>query len=366
MAKLIDSEMYTRAILETAVDGIITINEDGVIESINSAATKMFGYRADEMLGQNVTMLMPSPHKEQHDAYIQKYLKTGEKKIIGIGREIVAQKKDGTIFPVALAVSEVQLEDKIIFTGIIHDITERKQIEAELIKSREHLEEQVSERTKDLLLANERLQVVLEEKEMLLKETHHRVKNNLQIISSLFQLQADQSTNRELQSILKECQNRVDSMALIHERLYHSENLANIDFGKYIQELVPDIFHSYTVHSANVALKVEAEEIALGIDTAIPCSLILNELLSNSLKYAFPHGRKGNLCVKLCQKEDKDLELTVSDNGIGLPVEVDFSRTKSLGLRLVRILTNQLRGTAEVDRSSGTTFVITFREKTND
>lgn len=368
----LSKEVVFQAIVETAVDGIITINEKGIIESFNSSAEKMFGYDSSEIIGQKINLLMPPSHSENHDQYITRYLKTGEKKIIGIGRVVEAKKKDGSIFPAELAVSEVWVKGRVLFAGIIHDVTERKRIEKELQRSKDHLEEQVAKRTEELLFAkeqaegataqfkhiNKELQVALEEKEMLVREIHHRVKNNLQIISSLFQLQSDQSVNEELKVILKESQNRVDSMALIHEKLYQSNNLAKIDFGKYLQELITDIFNSYDI-SGEVHLKVDIENVTLGIDSAIPCSLILNELISNSLKYAFTHSKNGVLRVELHQNE-KQLSLIVSDSGIGLPENIDFYSTKSLGLRLVRILTNQLKGTVELKRDAGTTFVITF------
>ncbi len=206
----------------------------------------------------------------------------------------------------------------------------------------------------------DQLQAALREKEVLLKEIHHRVKNNLQIISSLFTLQLQRTENEGLRTILKESQNRVESMALIHEKLYQTKNLAQIDFGTYLQELVADLFHSYRIPHHSVSLELDVQSILLSVDTAIPCSLILNELVSNALKYAFVDGSAGKLRITLHPHENNRAQLCVQDNGVGLPEVLNFQTTKSLGLRLVRILTNQLRGTVDLEVHPGTTFTIVF------
>ena len=156
-AVLRDSEARTRAILQTAVDGIITIDTGGLIESFNPAAERLFGYTADEVLGQNISMLMPSPYRQEHDSYLARYLQTGEPHIIGIGREVCARRRDGTTFPISLAVSEVHLAGRRIFTGIVHDLTARVQAEEALRRSRDELEVRVQERTAELTAANEEI-----------------------------------------------------------------------------------------------------------------------------------------------------------------------------------------------------------------
>lgn len=199
----------------------------------------------------------------------------------------------------------------------------------------------------------------LEQKEILLKEIHHRVKNNLQIISSLFAMQTNYTEDQNILDILKDSQNRVDSMAMIHERLYSSDDLANIHFGRYIEDLATDIFHSYNVRSGAIALKFDLEDISISLDDAIPCALILNELISNTLKYAYPDDRSGELRIMM-QYCDNQYTLAVSDDGVGLPAGLDIKKTKSLGLRLVRILTSQLKGTVDINSSQGTTVKICF------
>jgi len=215
--------------------------------------------------------------------------------------------------------------------------------------------------------AEEQIKASLREKELLLKEIHHRVKNNLQVVSSLLDFQSEYIEDKQALDVFKESQNRVRSMALVHEQLYQSEGLARIDFAEYVQDLTAHLFRSYGVNWDVVSLKINVGNVLLGVDTAIPCGLIIGELVSNSLKYAFPGGRacsersesKGEIRIDLHSDDDK-LTLIVSDNGVGFPEDLDFPKTETLGLRLVNMLTRQLKGTIELDRSGGTAFKITF------
>jgi two-component sensor histidine kinase len=186
------------------------------------------------------------------------------------------------------------------------------------------------------------------------------VKNNLQIVSSLLFLQETRTEHPVAAAVLKESRNRVKSMALIHERLYQSPNLGSVDMGKYTRNLVSDLRRSYGAENSLVRLTVTVEDITLGITEAIPCGLIINELVSNALKHAFPKGRAGELTIQLVRGNTNQITLTVSDNGIGFPEHVDFRQSPSLGLTLINSLVEQLNGTIELDRSKGTTFTITF------
>jgi two-component sensor histidine kinase len=206
--------------------------------------------------------------------------------------------------------------------------------------------------------AEEQLQRSLAEKEVLLKEIHHRVKNNMQVIISLLNLQTDNIDDSTVRAMFEESRNRVSSMALIHEKLYRSEDLARIDFKEYLHGLVQGIADTYKRH--DVHLSVEMESIALDVNVGIPCGLIVNELISNSLKHAFPKGRKGLIRVGINKNREGNYVLTVEDNGIGFPAEKDFRKTSSLGLRLVNVLTGQICGTIALSRSEGTRFCITF------
>ncbi|MCE5214816.1 MAG: PAS domain S-box protein [Methanobacterium sp.] len=214
----------------------------------------------------------------------------------------------------------------------------------------------------DLKMAEEKLKESLSEKEMLLKEIHHRVKNNLMIISSLLNLQSGYLKDEESKGLFQESENRARSMALIHERLYQSTDLKNIDFGEYIETLVNELFLNYTDGSGRINLKINKEEIGMDINTAIPLSLIVNELVTNSLKHAFPEDRTGDIEIDFHSKDDK-YELIVKDNGVGLPEDLDYTRTDSLGMQLVTSLTAQIDGEIEMERTEGTTFKIILPKK---
>ena len=198
------------------------------------------------------------------------------------------------------------------------------------------------------------------EKEVLLKEIHHRVKNNLQVISSLASLQSKTIQDPGSLRLFRESQDRIHSMALIHTKLYESQDLASIYFPEYIQSLTSYLFDSYERKTKAVDLVLEIEEIFLDIDHAIPLGLILTELVSNSLKHAFSNGKKGVLYIELfSDQRGSNTILVVRDNGIGFPKSIDFNNTDSLGLRLVNTLVRQLRGDIILDRSVGTSFRIT-------
>lgn len=208
--------------------------------------------------------------------------------------------------------------------------------------------------------AEVRIQQALNEKEVLLKEVHHRVKNNLQVISSLLSLQAAQAPDPGTRDILRESQNRVRSMALIHEKLYQSSNLARVDFAGYLHNLVNSLSQTYQVNSDRVAIRIQCEKIELDIDTAIPCGLIVNELVSNSLKYAFPDGASGTIEVSCQRTPDQRYRLVVADNGTGLAYGDDLTKGTSLGLKLVTSLTQQIEGEMVVDGKKGARFEIHF------
>jgi PAS domain S-box-containing protein len=254
------------------------------------------------------------------------------------------------------------------------DVTERKRAEAELKRYQEQLERLVNERTAELAEANSHLQneiaerrvaeelvnSSLAEKEVLLKEIHHRVKNNLQIISTLLDLQSDAIRDKEAIKSFRESQDRIKAMALIHERLYESSDIATIDFGRYIGDLSVNLFESYQTDPGRVSLKVDCGDISMEIDRAIPCGLIVNELVSNALKHAFPEGRKGEISIGLHSCDDELVSITVSDNGIGLPPALDIRNTATLGLQLVNMLARQLGGQLSMESASGTAFTIGF------
>ena len=210
-------------------------------------------------------------------------------------------------------------------------------------------------------LAEKQIEDSLKEKETLLKEIHHRVKNNMQIVSSLLSLQTQNIEDKKYKDIFIDSQNRIHAMALIHEKLYHSENLAHINFKEYIDEIVSNISSSYGLNS-NIKIDINVENIPINIDNAVPCGLIINELITNSLKYAFPKGRRGKIQISVKSKENNLIQLSIGDDGIGIPKDLDIRNAKTLGLTLITALAeNQLDGEIIINREKGTEFQINFR-----
>ena len=220
---------------------------------------------------------------------------------------------------------------------IAHDITERKEIE-------------------------EKLEKTLEEKDILMKEIYHRTKNNLMVISSLLSLQSRYIKDKDTQSIFKESQNRAKSMAMVHEKLYRSGDLKHLNFTEYIENLSNDLYNTYTMDKSLVKLDLDIEDIKLDVEISVPLALILNELLTNSLKHAFPDGTGGEITVDM-NRYDGGYNLSVSDNGIGFPEDLDYHNTDTLGMLIVNSLTDQIDGELNLDRNKGTKFTVTFKDK---
>lgn len=208
--------------------------------------------------------------------------------------------------------------------------------------------------------AEKQIKASLKEKEVLLKEIHHRVKNNLQIISSLLKLQSRSTDNIQTLAMFKESQCRIRTMALIHEKLYQSKDLSRVNFAEYIASLSANLFRSYEVDLSAIKLITNIENIFLEIDVAVPCGLIINELVSNSLKYAFPSGSSGEIKIELYSIDERSLILIVGDNGVGISQNLDWQNLKTLGLQLVNSLVEQLGGSVNIDSRRGTEFRIIF------
>jgi len=358
--KLKNSEKKFRLLYENNLSMYFTVDTSGLVISVNSFGAEQLGYTENELIGNPVVNVFFDDDKEFIQKQIENCLNSPYSPFTW---ELRKHKKDGSVIWVQEHASAVENEEGNIVVLIACDnITHRKTVEDELKKIKGMLETNVTERTLQLSNINyqlskeieERKRVEdtikssLEEKEILLREIHHRVKNNLQIISSLLSLQSNNSNDENLHKQFRESQNRIYSMALIHEHLYESENLTKIEFDSYIRTLAFTLHETYEQKDLNVIINVKIEDIYLGIDVAIPCGLIVNELISNSLQHAFPN--KGNNEYK-------------SDNGIGIPENLDIKKTDTLGLQLVYGLTQQIKGNVELDRSVGTKFRISFKDK---
>ncbi len=257
---------------------------------------------------------------------------------------------DGSVKYVRVVAQAVRDESgKLEYIGAGMDVTEQH-------RARAVLEEDIARRKR----AEEQLQASLEEKDALLKEVHHRVKNNLQLISSLLSLQAARIAEPAVAELFAESRNRVRSMALVHENLYRAGNFARISMATHIQNLCAHLTRAYGMNRRPVELAIRIGDVQLDLDRAVPCGLIVNELVSNALKHAFPDGRAGRVCVELRPFRDEQHVLVVGDDGVGLPADLDHRRANSLGLQLVDDLTQQLHGHVMVNRDGGTTFTITF------
>lgn len=238
---------------------------------------------------------------------------------------------------------------------------------SEIVKFRKHLEtlERRIQELESLEMERQRIEFQLksslEEKELLLKEIHHRVKNNMAVISSFLNLQATQFKDRAVQDAFADTRRRIRSMALVHEQLCNSGNLAKIYFPHYMEELAGRIAQSREFNSVGVEVEINADKIYLGIDTAVPCGMLINELLANAFKYAFPNGQGGKILLSMKDLGEEGYRLEVSDNGVGIPEDLNLEEPKSFGLQLVNLLGQQLNGLVEIDRSNGTRVSITFK-----
>ena len=246
------------------------------------------------------------------------------------------------------------------FTDRDEELLVRLATHAAIAIQNAQLYRQVQEELVQRRQAEAQLTASLREKEVLLKEVHHRVKNNLQIVSSLLELQSDALDDAALLAQFRDSQDRIRSMALVHETLYQSQELARLDLAHYIHTLSAQLVQSYNIDPQRITVRIQVHTVVLDMDQAIPCGLILNELLSNAFKYAFPHNCSGEVYVALHADTAQQVALVVRDDGIGFPDEIDFRHTESLGLQLVVMLTEQLQGTITLERADGTTFTLTF------
>ncbi len=329
-----DSEEKYRTLFESDPNYMVLVGLDGVILDVNDAILNFSGLSKERLIGERFTDLGFFP-KEDAQLHIENLFLAIKKESVQAFQCKIINKTGGYSW---IESQLVPLEKEGKLTSILviaTDITERK-------------------------IATDQLKSSLLEKEVLLKEIHHRVKNNMQIISSLLNLQTHHVHNDKIAvDVLKESQNRVKSMAMIHEKLYQSKDFTNIKFDDYIERLISELFYSYNIRKDRIKPSIEVEEVRLNIETAVPCGLIISELVSNSLKHAFPGG-EGELNLSLKIVDDK-YELIISDNGIGFPKELDFENTESLGLQLVNNLVKQIDGEIKLDKSHGTKFTIVFR-----
>jgi PAS domain S-box-containing protein len=323
-------------ILDLAADAIIAVNVRHSIIFFNRSAEAAFGYSAEEVCAKPLKFLLPGGLGDSRRQRMR-FDRRGEPAWDRPERrEIIARRKDGSEFPAAVSLAKIEFGGRTVLSLMLQDVTARA-------------------------FTEERLRAALREKDVLLDEVHHRVKNNLQVIISLLGLQARSIKDSATRIKFDESRYRIQAMAILHEILDESSSLAEIDFADYIQRLVAHVVRSYGAMD-RIRTRLNLDPLSCHRDVALPCGLIVNEVLSNALKYAFPGGRTGEVQIELRREPSGRVHLLIADNGIGLPRECDWQTSSTLGLRLVRTLARQIEANIQVTGGDGTVFSIAFRD----
>lgn len=321
-------------ILRLATDAIIAVDVRKSVIFFNRSAEAMFGYSAQEVRAKPLKLLFRGGLAGFHPERIGTLEKFPDE--ASAYREIVGRCKDGSEFPARVSLSKIEFDGEIILSLTLQDVMSHA-------------------------FTEERLRATLREKEVLLEEVHHRVKNNLQVITSLLGLQARSIKDPATRIKFDESRYRIQAMAILHEILDESSSLAEIDFADYIQRLVAHLVRSYGA-IGRIRPRLRMDRLSCHRDVALPCGLIVNEVLSNALKYAFPGGKTGEVQIELRREPSGRVHLLMADNGIGLPRGFDWQTSPTLGLRLVRTLARQIEANMQVNSGSGTAFSITFHD----
>ncbi len=323
------------AILNSIIDGILQLDMKGKIMRINKRITEFGGWTDEEIVGKNIrhlNMFSPNSLRKMYSYFIKTI--SGQKVQI---QEIEIFTRSGKRKTVEILGSLLKKNEKPVgVITVIRDITERKKTEEQLKKT-------------------------LKEKEILMREIHHRVKNNMQIMLSLLRLQSRQLKNREALEVLGVWRNRIRTIALIHEKLYRSEDMTRINFKDYVQALVFSLFNAFEAKESDIQIKVKVKDVFLDINTAIPLGQIINELISNAIMHAFPGKRKGQICLDMHAENKDQYILIISDNGVGIKENANFKNPHTLGFQLVNDLVDQVSGSIELDGRDGTSFRIIFK-----
>jgi PAS domain S-box-containing protein len=327
------AERLVRGVLEAAPDAMIVIDESGAITLANTMAMRMFGYEQSTLVGSCVDALVPEQSRAAHAGHRRSYVEQPRARAMGEGRELLGLRSDGSTFPVEISLNSLESSGRTLVVSSVRDITARR-------------------------AAEQRLQASLQEKELLLKEIHHRVKNNLQVVASMLTLQAELAADADAKGMLEACRQRVTSMALVHEKLYGAADLRRMD----LRELIRDIAAMLIAGGNGISLQLHSggEPIVVDIETAFPASLIANELITNAIKHAFVGRSRGTISLDLELTTLGRVRLQVADDGVGGVTPETFEGGGSLGSTIVRRLVRQIGGVLAVEDGPGARISITF------
>jgi PAS domain S-box-containing protein len=336
-----DGDLF-RLALEAAPAGMLMIDRAaGGIMLVNAQIERLFGYAREELIGRSLAMLVPERYRAQGPWFDDDFFRAAQTRPMSGNRELFGLREDGREIPVEISLTPVRTPKGDYILASIVDITERQRAI-----------EQLRERSDDLAAS-------LKERDVLLQEVHHRVKNNLQVISSLINMQIRKGGEGAPREVLTECKRRVEAIGLIHEKLYQSHDYARVPFSDYARSLARNIVHASDPSAAGVDLRLECDDISLPVDKAISCGLILNELITSAMKHVYPDGVRGQLRVDLHRVEGGKVRLTVKDSGTGMP-EQERGSSSPLGLQLVSTLTAQLDGSLLNEVGDGTSVSVEF------
>lgn len=329
-----------RRVVEWAPSAMVMIDREGIMVLVNAQTERMFDYDRSALIGQSVEILVPERFRTSHSHFRNGFFTNPQPRPMGIGRDLAGCRADGSEFPIEIGLNPINTEAGVMVLASIIDITERRR-------------------------AQQRLEDALREKTVLLNEVHHRVKNNLQVITSLLNLQADYAADPRLRTILAESCGRVKAMALTHQLLYERKDFSRLDLGDYLERLVHSIRATYRGTGDRISLRLALPEggVDLDLERTIPCGLLVNELTTNAFKHAFPGERRGEIVIELREVDDDRIRFSVVDNGVGLPPEAEMAGGASLGLQLVQLFVEQLHGSLTIEREGGTRFSVHFPKR---